>query len=71
MAVAAGCKNLTNSRGGQRVAATTLWQFEDQHSQLWSSVNLFHGLNAAQKSAIKMALVKRRFRPGKSTNLHL
>ena len=69
IAVAAACKNLTTNRDGQRVAAAPSWQFEDHHSQLWSSVNLFHGLNAEQKSAIKMALEKRRFLPGKKLPL--
>ena len=65
VAFAARCKNLTNVRG-QRAPATLSWQFEDQHSQLWSSVNLFHGLSAEQKSAIKTALTKRRFLPGET-----
>ena len=48
--------------GGSRRAASVSWQFEDLSSQLWSSVNLFHGLSMQQKSEVKKALTQARKR---------
>jgi hypothetical protein len=53
---------LIGGAGGSRRAASVSWQFEDLSSQLWSSVNLFHGLSMQQKSEVKKALTQARKR---------
>ena len=57
---AARCAHL--QVGGTQAAVS--WQLEDLNTQLWSSVNLFHGLSREQKSEVKTALKKCRFRQG-------